>query len=140
MKQGFTMEVVPSVVDPVRQALRDRGVEGAASEYKLLRAEKPDGYDFAEPELNRLGYELLRAGKATEAVAIFRWNAEAYPRSANAQDSLADGCRAAGDRACADAAARMILELLKTDTTLPPEFKRSLEQNARKQLEESAKN
>jgi len=140
MKQGFAMEVVPSVVEPVRQALRERGIEGAASEYKRLRAEKPDGYDFAEPELNRLGYELLRAGKPAEAVAIFRMNTEAYPRSANAQDSLADGCRAAGDRACADAAARTILELLKTDTTLAPEFKRSLEQNARKQLEDSGKN
>ncbi|MDQ6894573.1 MAG: hypothetical protein M3167_18105 [Acidobacteriota bacterium] len=137
MKQGFVLEVVPSVADPIRQAVRDHGADAAAAEYRRLRAEKQEGYDFAEPELNRLGYELLRAGNAKDAAAIFRLNAEAFPQSPNAQDSLADACRAAGDRACEIRAARAVLDLLKTATSLAPEFKRSLEENARKHLEES---
>jgi cytosine/adenosine deaminase-related metal-dependent hydrolase len=140
MKQGFVLEVVPSVADPIRQVVRDRGADAAAAEYRRLRAEKPEGYDFAEPELNRLGYELLRAGNPKDAAAIFRLNTGAYPRSPNAQDSLLEACRAAGDRACSDGAARALLELLKTDTVLAPEFKRTLEQNARKQLQEPAPN
>jgi len=77
---------------------------------------------------------LLRAGTSREAASIFRLNAEAYPRSANAQDSLLEACRAAGDRPCADAAARTLLELLKSEMHYAPEFKRALEENARKQL------
>jgi hypothetical protein len=136
MKQGFVLEVLSSVADPIREAVRDRGADAAVAEYRRLRSEKPDGYDFAEPELNRLGYELLRAGRAGDAAAILRLNAEAYPRSANAQDSLLEACRAASDRACADAAARSVLELLKSDTHYVPEFRRALEENARKQLGE----
>ena len=40
--------------------------------------------------MNRLGYELLRDGKTDDAIEIFKLNVEAYPRSANTYDSLAE--------------------------------------------------
>jgi predicted alpha/beta superfamily hydrolase len=58
--------------------------------YKKLSARF--GYQIPVPEelLNRVGYQLLRANQAVEAIEIFRKNVETYPNSANVYDSLAE--------------------------------------------------
>ena len=43
------------------------------------------------------GYGLLEQGKAADAVAIFQLNAEQFPDSGNAWDSLGEGYLAVGD-------------------------------------------
>jgi hypothetical protein len=139
MKQGFVINVVPSIAEPIRRTLQEKGAAAASAEYRRLRTEKPDGYEFAEAELNRLGYELLKTGKPADAIAILRVNTEAFPASPNAQDSLREACESSGDRECAIAAAKKTLELLASDTKLPAGFRQSLEQNARKTLEGEAK-
>lgn len=50
------------------------------------------GYKILIPEntLNQIGYQLLRADRKTEAIDVFRKNAENYPDSANVYDSLAE--------------------------------------------------
>lgn len=50
------------------------------------------GYKISPPEnlVNRLGYQLLGAGKTTEAVEVFKKNVENYPNSANVYDSLGE--------------------------------------------------
>jgi len=139
MKQGFVLNVVPSIADPIRKTVREQGAAAAAAEYRRLKTEKPDGYEFAEAELNRLGYELLKTGKPSDAIAILRLNTEAFPQSPNAYDSLREACETSGDREGATAAAKKVLELLASDTKLPAGFRQALEQNARKTLEGEGK-
>ena len=67
------------------------GVEKAAALFHEARQKDPNAYLFPENVLNLTGYERLQAGATKEAVAIFQLNVEAYPQSANAQDSLGDG-------------------------------------------------
>jgi len=70
---------------------------------------------FPESILNQLGYARLRAQDADHAVALFTLNVEAYPASANAQDSLADAYAARGNTDLALAAEQKCLELLPAD-------------------------
>ena len=58
--------------------------------------------------MNQAGYERLQAGQNKEAIELFKLNAEAYPTSANAQDSLGDGYFADGQHALALAASQKL--------------------------------
>jgi hypothetical protein len=68
-----------------------------------------------EAELNKVGYALLNADKAADAVRVFRRIAEDFPDSANAWDSLAEGQIAAGDKAGARKSYQRVLLLLPDD-------------------------
>lgn len=46
-----------------------------------------------------MGYDQLEAGALKEAIAVFRLNAEQYPKSGNVHDSLAEAYRESGDSA-----------------------------------------
>jgi hypothetical protein len=48
------------------------------------------GNNFAERELNALGYQLLRGNQIDDAIRVFELNVEAYPRSSNSYDSLGE--------------------------------------------------
>jgi tetratricopeptide (TPR) repeat protein len=101
---------------PVSQQLRKLFAEGATAEaavkhYRDLRRTQSDRYDFSEPELNTLGYELLGAGRVAEAVEIFRLNVEAFPEAFNTYDSLAEAYAARGERELAIKNYRRSLEL-----------------------------
>jgi tetratricopeptide (TPR) repeat protein len=65
--------------------------------------------------MNLAGYERLQAGKHQDAIALFTMNAEAYPSSANTQDSLGDAYLADGQPALALAASEKCLALLPAD-------------------------
>lgn len=80
-----------SIATTLEKTIRDKGVEAGIAEYRRLKTGKDAAnYDFSEPELNTLGYRLLRTGKQKEAVEIFKLNVEAYPKGFNAYDSLAE--------------------------------------------------
>ncbi len=67
---------------------------------------------FPEINANIIGYDKLRAGDPKAAVSILELVALAYPRSADAFDSLTDAYLAAGDRAAARTSATKALALL----------------------------
>jgi len=48
--------------------------------------------------INALGYRLLGQNKTIEAIEIFKFNVETYPKSANTYDSLAETYLAAGEK------------------------------------------
>lgn len=73
---------------------------------------------IAEGPLNSLGYELLAQDRPGDAVAAFRIAAWAHPASANAQDSLADGCLAIHDRDCGRQALERVIALAPGDPAL----------------------
>lgn len=100
-----------SVSSPLRRTIREGGVAAAVAQYRELRKGQPGRYDFGEPELNALGYELLFRGRAKDAVEIFKLNVEAYPQGFNTYDSLAEAYLAAGERELAVRNYRRSLEL-----------------------------
>lgn len=88
------------------------GVAAAIKEYRTLKAGRTAAeYDFAEPELNQLGYRLLQTKKVAEAIEIFKLNVEMYPQSANVYDSLGEGYLTRGDKELAIVNYKKSLEL-----------------------------
>jgi dienelactone hydrolase len=91
------------------------GIASAVRFFHESRQRDPKAFLFPEPAMNLAGYELLQQGRNKDAIALFVMNTEAYPASANAQDSLGDGYLADGQNALALAASEKCLALLPAD-------------------------
>ena len=104
---------------------------GARAAQMFHDARKKDAKAYLAPEypVNLLGYDRLQAGDKEDAIELFKLNAEAYPASANAQDSLSDGYLAAGQKQLALAAEEKCLELLPGDAN-SADFKAQLRKQA----------
>jgi tetratricopeptide (TPR) repeat protein len=91
-----------SLADSLREAADAGDFALAARRYAEWRSDPVHRYaDDAETQVNRLGYALLAAKRPAAAAGILRLNAEAFPESANAWDSLGEAQAAAGDREAA---------------------------------------
>ena len=108
----------------LRRTIRASGVEAAVAQYRELRKGQPDRYDFGEPELNALGYEMLFTGRVKDAVEIFKLNVEMYPQGFNAYDSLGEAYLAAGERELAIKNYKRSLELNPQNTNATAVLKR----------------
>lgn len=73
----------------LERVIRERGIEAGRARYDELRGTRP-AEAFGESMLNTLGYDLLRADRVDEAIAVFRWNVERYPEAFNPWDSLGE--------------------------------------------------
>jgi dienelactone hydrolase len=109
------------------------GAVKAAAIFHDARKRDPSAFLFPEFPVNLLGYARLQAGDKEEAIELFKLNTEAYPASANAQDSLSDGYLATGKNDLALAAEQKCLELLPADTN-GAQFKAQLEQVAKEKI------
>lgn len=87
-----------SVAKAVYKVYKERGIEEAIKHYKVLQEKNKKEYTFSPRELNNLGYFLLRNSKIDDAVKIFKFNIELYPKSSNAHDSLAEAYLEKGDK------------------------------------------
>lgn len=87
-----------SLISTLGSTIVHRGVEAAIAQYRELKRTDPDGYDFAEPRLNNLGNMLLERNRTADAIAIFKLNAEEYPKSGNVYDSLAEAYEKDGQK------------------------------------------
>jgi dienelactone hydrolase len=105
----------------------------AAQVFHDARKRDPSAYLFPEFPINLLGYDRLQAGDKQDAVELFKLVAEAYPASANAQDSLSDGYLAVGQKDLALAAEEKCLELLPADAN-NAEFKAQLRSHAEEKI------
>lgn len=98
VSQGKAYEIgKPSIKNTVAEKIFSEDVDTAIEMYKKLKAGSPNDYNFAETELNILGYGLLNENRIDDAVAIFKLNSEEFPNSANPYDSYADALLAKGD-------------------------------------------
>ncbi|MCU1303186.1 MAG: hypothetical protein JWQ87_3470 [Candidatus Sulfotelmatobacter sp.] len=100
-----------SVAETLSATIVSRGIDQAAKQYYELKAAVPATYNFDEDELNSLGYQLIGAKKFKEAIRILELNAEAYPRSGNVYDSLAEAYMDDGNKPQAIANYQKSLEL-----------------------------
>jgi CubicO group peptidase (beta-lactamase class C family) len=103
---------VPDDAPPIPYELLQAGkVEEAVAAYRRIGKEQADNVAVSEQRLNALGYELLRAKKARESLAVFALNAELYPQSFNVYDSLGDAYAEGGAKELAIKNYRRSLEL-----------------------------
>lgn len=105
-----------SIVPVLETTIAEKGIEAGIAQYRDLKAKQSATYDFAENELNQLGYQLLRSGKAREAIEIFKLNVEAYPKGFNTYDSLAEAYMSINERDLAIQNYKKSLELNPTNT------------------------
>ncbi|MEM8560491.1 MAG: DUF3471 domain-containing protein, partial [Bacteroidota bacterium] len=105
MARSFYGEDVQLPPEPIMQVLmrtiedaasREAGVEAALAQYRQLKSEDPDGYDFGEGQLNALGYYFLQEGDTDAAISIFQLNVEQFPAASNPYDSLGEAYMEAG--------------------------------------------
>ena len=124
LDQEVSGEVLPAVAfmhyesfdAPLRVARlelerRIRVLDLAAGLRYLDSLQSAAGEKLPEPLLNSLGYRFLALGRTADAIALFKRNVEAYPRSANVYDSLGEAYAVAGDTAAAIANYRRSLQL-----------------------------
>jgi len=81
-------------------ALADRmetdGIPATLVYYDEIKASS--GYHLDENEMNAIGYQFLQSGKVNEAVAIFKLNTQAFPKSSNVYDSYGEALMALGNK------------------------------------------
>lgn len=101
-----------SIATVLMNSIQEKDVASAIKEYRALKAgATPAEYDFAEGELNRLGYQLMQMKKVADAVEIFKLNVEMFPQAANAHDSLGEAYMTNGNKELAIASYKKSLEL-----------------------------
>ncbi|MEO6051053.1 MAG: tetratricopeptide repeat protein [Pyrinomonadaceae bacterium] len=90
--------MIPPISQVLSATIARKGIDSAIRQYREMRHTHARNYNFSEPVLNRLGYDLLRNQKATEAIEIFKLNVEIFPRSFNVYDSLAEAYLVNGNK------------------------------------------
>ncbi len=105
-----------SIAEVVEKTIGEKGIDAAIAEYRALKAKSSLTHDFAEPELNALGYRLMQTGKMKEAIEIFKLNVEAYPQGFNTYDSLAEAYMNSNERELAITNYKKSLELNPKNT------------------------
>lgn len=109
------------------------GATRAAQFFHDARKRDPAAFVFPEFLMNLMGYSRLQAGDTEGAITMFKLNTEAYPASANAEDSLSDGYLAARQKDLAMAAEEKCMELLPADPA-NAEFKAALGKQAQEKI------
>ncbi|MCD1116095.1 serine hydrolase [Chryseobacterium turcicum] len=80
-----------------KEALKD--INTAIETYHLLKENYKQEYSFENPnELNKLGYELLRLGKNSESIEIFKLAINEFPNNANLFDSYGEALHQFGKK------------------------------------------
>jgi len=70
--------------------LRNKGIENAIQYYYKTISSNPKAILFTEAQINSLGYEYLQKNLIGEAILIFKFNVEVFPKSFNVYDSLGE--------------------------------------------------
>jgi hypothetical protein len=90
------------------------GVALATQQLMEARRKDPQAQLWPEITVSIIGQDHLRAGEPRLAVEVFKLNLLAYPESADANDDLADGYLADGQKDLARQYAERVLALLNS--------------------------
>jgi CubicO group peptidase (beta-lactamase class C family) len=112
------------LAEVLHKTIAEKGIEAGIAQYRDLKTRQANVYDFGEPELNTLGYQLLRESKVKEAVEIFKLNAEVYPKGFNTYDSLGEAYMVSGKNELAIQNYKKSLELNPKNTGATDMLKR----------------
>ena len=111
-----------------------RSVAQLRQVFENAKAKNPDAPVFREATINQLGYEFLFQGNNALAVDLFRLNVEAFPKSANAYDSLSEAYERAGNKDLAIENVKKTLELLPNDASLNDQRRELIRRSAEDRL------
>ncbi len=112
------------IAEVLHKTIAEKGIEAGLAQYRDLKSRQAKVYDFAEPELNGLGYQLMREKKLKEAIEIFKLNVEAYPKGFNTYDSLGEAYMVNGDTDLAIQNYKKSVELNPQNTNAAATLKR----------------
>lgn len=115
------------------RAIRTGGVDAAVRLFKESRAKNPAA--FKETDLSGLGYALMSAGRAREAIEILKSNAQAFPDSTNVYHSLAEAYTKIGDDGEAILLYKKAIETASRDRQADKAFLERLVAAAREKVE-----
>ena len=93
--------------DALIQLAMTKGFTAAEKEFRA----RAKGVDLLENVVNSKGYDLLGEKKLVEAIDVFKLNVLAFPKSANAYDSLGEAYLESGDKKSAAENYKKSLEL-----------------------------
>ncbi len=85
-----------SIAHVLLEKIKTEGITAGLSFYNDVKDQS--NYTLDENEMNLAGYDLLQAGHAEEAAAVFLLNIEAYPQSSNAYDSYGEALMVLGKK------------------------------------------
>jgi tetratricopeptide (TPR) repeat protein len=102
--------------------------------FEKAKSQNPGVPVFRETTLNQLGYEFLFQGNNALALELFKLNVEAFPKSANAYDSLSEAYERAGNKDLAIENVRKALELLPNDGSLNDQRRELIRRGAEDRL------
>jgi len=100
-----------SIAEILSATIESSGIEQAVKQYHEFKVSASARYNFDENELNTLGYSLIRSKKFGYAIRILQLNVDAYPKSSNAYDSLAEAYMDDGNKPLAIANYQKSLDL-----------------------------
>ena len=86
----------PSIADEVARVRMSGSMSDAIERYEQLKETEAGKWDFAERELNLLGYWYLGQDMIDDALAVFQLNIDQYPEASNTYDSMGEGLYEAG--------------------------------------------
>jgi CubicO group peptidase (beta-lactamase class C family) len=90
--------------------------ETVLRDYREARKSRPAGEILNEAQMNRLGYDLIGLKRVKDAIEVFKFNVEDYPKSANVYDSLGEAYMINGERELAIKNYERSLELNPNNT------------------------
>lgn len=79
-----------ALADALQEVIDRDGLTTATMRFADWKATNFAEFYPDESQLNLLGYRYLGTDKVAEAIAVLRWNAQLFPRSANVYDSLGE--------------------------------------------------
>lgn len=96
-QEGYFPAPQTSVAQPMTEAYMKGGTEAMLRSFAELKRDRPNDFNFAEAQVNLLGYQLLYRNDIDPALAVLKLNMETYPNSANVYDSYGEALLAKGD-------------------------------------------
>ena len=90
--------IVPSIAIRLKEIVDSQGIGNLQSQYLELKSNQTKNYNFSEGQLNQLGYHYLGKGNIDYALAIFKINLEAFPKSSNVYDSYGEALLKNGEK------------------------------------------
>jgi len=117
----------PSLTADLVKIANEKGGDAAVSEYRRLKKESPDKYDFSEAGLQEVAITLFQQGKAPEAIALLKLNTEEHPKSSQAFFFLGYVLLQSGNKSDAAVALKKAVELDPKNEAAAEALKRASE-------------
>ena len=85
------------IANHLKKIILEEGIDKAKIIFKEILEVEKETFDFSERNINNLGYSFLAEDKINEAIGVFQFNIDAFPKSYNVYDSMGEALMKKGD-------------------------------------------